>query len=51
MIMRSWPKRIGIVGASGYTGAELLRLSALHGGFEVAVATGETQAGKLAASA
>jgi len=43
-------KRIGIVGASGYTGAELLRLSALHGGFDVAVATGETQAGKLAAS-
>ena len=43
-------KRIGIVGASGYTGAELLRLSALHGGFEVALATGETQAGKLAAS-
>src|SRR5262245_49834757 len=43
-------KRIGIVGASGYTGAELLRLCALHGGFDVAVATGETRAGTLAAA-
>ncbi|HMK11084.1 MAG TPA: hypothetical protein VK461_05865 [Acidimicrobiales bacterium] len=42
-------KRIGIVGASGYTGAELLRLCALHGGLEASVATGESQAGKLAA--
>ena len=43
-------KRIGIIGASGYTGAELLRLCAQHPGFEVALATGDTQAGKLAAS-
>ncbi|MBW3557348.1 MAG: N-acetyl-gamma-glutamyl-phosphate reductase [Actinobacteria bacterium] len=39
-------KRIGIVGASGYTGAELLRLCAHHPDLEVAVATGDTQAGK-----
>ncbi len=38
-------KRIGIIGASGYTGAELLRLIAGHPKFELKVATGETQAG------
>jgi N-acetyl-gamma-glutamyl-phosphate reductase len=37
--------RIGIVGASGYTGAELLRLAAAHPDLEVALATGDTQAG------
>ena len=37
--------RIGIVGASGYTGAELLRLVAAHPQLEVAWATGDTQAG------
>ena len=37
--------RIGIVGASGYTGAELLRLAAGHPELEVVVATGDTQAG------
>jgi len=37
--------RIGIVGASGFTGAELLRLAAGHPDLEVAVATGDTQAG------
>src|SRR4029077_2603454 len=36
---------IGIVGASGYTGAELLRLAAGHPSLEVAWATGDTQAG------
>lgn len=36
---------VGIIGASGYTGAELLRLCAQHPDFEVAVATGDTQAG------
>jgi N-acetyl-gamma-glutamyl-phosphate reductase len=41
-----WPvTRIGIIGASGYTGAELLRLCATHPDFEVAFATGDTQAG------
>jgi N-acetyl-gamma-glutamyl-phosphate reductase len=37
--------RIGIIGASGYTGAELLRLCAAHPAFEVVFATGDTQAG------
>jgi N-acetyl-gamma-glutamyl-phosphate reductase len=37
--------KIGIIGASGYTGAELLRLCAGHPDFEVAFATGDTQAG------
>ena len=31
--------RVGILGASGYTGAELLRLVAQHPNFELAVAT------------
>ncbi len=37
--------RVGIVGASGYTGAELLRLAAAHPELDVVVATGDTQAG------
>jgi N-acetyl-gamma-glutamyl-phosphate reductase len=41
--------RVGIIGASGYTGAELLRLCAQHPEFEVAYATGDTQAGVRAA--
>ncbi len=39
--------RAGIVGASGYTGAELLRLLAGHPGVDVAVATADTQAGGM----
>lgn len=42
--------RVGIIGASGYTGAELLRLCAQHPEFEVVYATGDTQAGSRAAS-
>ena len=38
-------KRVGIIGASGYTGAELLRLCAQHLQFEVVYATGDSQAG------
>ena len=38
---------VGIVGASGYAGAELLRLCHLHPHVEVAWATGDTQAGSL----
>lgn len=38
--------RIGIIGASGYTGAELLRLCAAHPDLEVAVATGDSMAGE-----
>jgi N-acetyl-gamma-glutamyl-phosphate reductase len=43
-------RQVGIIGASGYTGAELLRLCAQHPQFEVAVATGDTQAGTPAAA-
>jgi N-acetyl-gamma-glutamyl-phosphate reductase len=42
--------RVGIIGASGYTGAELLRICAQHPHFELAYATGDTQAGVRAAS-
>ncbi len=42
--------RVGIIGASGFTGAELLRLAAVHPDYEVVVATGDTQAGTLASS-
>ena len=42
--------QVGIVGASGYTGAELLRLCAGHPGLEVAWATAETQAGSAVAA-
>jgi N-acetyl-gamma-glutamyl-phosphate reductase len=36
---------VGIIGASGYTGAELLRLCATHPHLEVVRATGDTQVG------
>ena len=42
--------RTGIVGASGYTGAELLRLAAQHPELDVVVATGDTQAGSRVAA-
>jgi N-acetyl-gamma-glutamyl-phosphate reductase len=38
--------KVGIVGASGYTGAELLRLLTGHPEFEVAVVTAHTNAGQ-----
>jgi N-acetyl-gamma-glutamyl-phosphate reductase len=38
--------KAGILGASGYTGAELLRLLAAHPEFEVAVATAHSHAGE-----
>jgi N-acetyl-gamma-glutamyl-phosphate reductase len=41
---------VGIIGASGFTGAELLRICAAHPHFEVNYATGDTQAGTLARS-
>jgi N-acetyl-gamma-glutamyl-phosphate reductase len=41
--------RVGIVGASGYTGAELLRLAAGHPALEVVLATGDSQAGTAVA--
>lgn len=40
--------QVGIVGASGYTGVELLRLSAGHPSLDVRVATGASQVGTRA---
>jgi N-acetyl-gamma-glutamyl-phosphate reductase len=40
--------KVGVIGASGYTGAELLRLCAAHPEVEVVCATGDSQAGTLA---
>jgi N-acetyl-gamma-glutamyl-phosphate reductase len=40
---------VGIIGASGFTGAELLRLADQHPNFEVVMATGDSQAGVRAA--
>jgi N-acetyl-gamma-glutamyl-phosphate reductase len=40
---------VGIIGASGYTGAELLRLAALHPDMDVRFATGDSQAGTAVA--
>jgi len=42
--------KVGIIGASGYTGAELLRLCAQHPNVEVVFASGDSQAGTLACS-
>ncbi|MDE0067367.1 MAG: N-acetyl-gamma-glutamyl-phosphate reductase [Acidimicrobiaceae bacterium] len=36
--------KLAIIGASGFTGAEFLRLCAVHPDFEVVIATAETQA-------
>lgn len=36
---------VGIIGASGFTGAELLRLCTRHGSLDVKIATGDSQAG------
>jgi N-acetyl-gamma-glutamyl-phosphate reductase len=38
--------RAAVVGASGYTGAELVRLLARHGGLEIAALTAERKAGQ-----
>jgi N-acetyl-gamma-glutamyl-phosphate reductase len=43
------PLKVGIFGASGYTGAELLRLAAGHPDFDVVLATADSQAGTRAA--
>lgn len=40
------PSRVAVVGASGYSGAELLRLIAGHSGMDVTVATSREFAGK-----
>ncbi|MET0909179.1 MAG: N-acetyl-gamma-glutamyl-phosphate reductase, partial [Ilumatobacteraceae bacterium] len=41
--------RVGVIGASGFTGAELMRLIASHPQFELVLATGDTMAGRRAA--
>jgi N-acetyl-gamma-glutamyl-phosphate reductase len=41
--------RTGVFGASGYAGAELLRLAAGHPHLDIQLATGDTQAGSRAA--
>jgi len=41
--------QVGIIGASGFTGAELLRIAAHHPEYDVVYATGDTQAGVRAA--
>ena len=40
---------VGIIGASGFTGAELLRIAAHHPDYRVVYATGDSQAGVRAA--
>src|SRR5436305_10178584 len=38
--------RIGVIGASGYTGADLVRLAACHPEIEIAALTANSHAGK-----
>jgi N-acetyl-gamma-glutamyl-phosphate reductase len=40
--------RIGVIGASGYTGADLIRIAARHPAIEIAILTANTHAGKAA---
>ena len=40
--------RIAVIGASGYTGADLIRLAAVHPAVQIAVLTANTHAGKKA---
>ena len=42
--------KIGVIGASGYTGADLVRLAACHPQIEIAVLTANTHAGKAMAN-
>jgi N-acetyl-gamma-glutamyl-phosphate reductase len=44
--MHNKPKTIGIIGATGYTGQELVTLLGRHPGFEISFATSEAEAGK-----
>ena len=48
--MSQRPLSVAILGASGYTGAELLRLIAHHPSYRLEVATGDTQAGSSVAT-
>ena len=51
VVTESAGARVGIIGASGFTGTELLRLCASHPHFDVVVATGDSQAGASVAQA
>ena len=42
-------QKVVIIGASGFTGAELLRICAAHPEFDVTAATGDSQAGTAVA--
>jgi N-acetyl-gamma-glutamyl-phosphate reductase len=46
MVYDSSPVRVGVLGATGYTGRELLRLLARHSRVEIAFATSESEAGR-----
>ena len=51
--MNGWKsrlKQIGIVGGTGYTGVELLRMLVSHQGVEISCLTSRTEAGKTVAS-
>lgn len=41
--------KVAVIGASGFTGAELLRICASHPGLEAVVATGDSMAGRAVA--
>ena len=43
-------KKAAIIGASGYTGVELMRLIAGHSGLDLVAATGDSQAGTAVTS-
>lgn len=40
------PARVAVLGASGYTGEEVVRLAAGHSGLDLVALTGDSQAGK-----
>jgi N-acetyl-gamma-glutamyl-phosphate reductase len=44
--MHNKPSTVGIIGATGYTGQEMLALLARHPGFQIVFATSEAEAGK-----
>ena len=48
--VKAMKKKIAILGASGYTGAELIRLLATHPGLDITALTGERKAGQPLAS-
>lgn len=49
MIIQMSEISVGIIGASGFTGAEMLRIAAQHPNFNVQFATGDSMAGRRAA--